>query len=727
MEDASPSPAPASIDAEVLQKRVEELQTLAATALNTTKEELLKPMPMTTAFSSSLFSDDPRRAAVHHQLQLQVLQRRMDLLPRNAQLRMLQQRHGMLRGYTVGQIRSGDADLSAKMLAFPPQPGGRALRYPVGATSGPMGMVWGGASVGCQQRRAHEPLTGHRLAEKALASRYQQLLLARRSGTLIGKESFTPHSMVASSASLPASGVSVNDQDLLHAAGNMSIPMDLPPGVTGSLVAGPPAVHHHHHYSSAVGSPRRPGSPSAAAPREIHHHHYYASAGSHTSPGEGAPASQLPSRPGTAEPALVSSPASSASRKEKGAVVATGAAMLYTPPPTPAPAKKKTLVKKGTAAKSGKKAAVKGKPAGATKVGTFKASIKGTAGATTAGVDGPAASVSAAAALTPVEASTQPLAAKEEVKAEEAEAEAEVEAEALGTELEAEKAVDEEEMMMSFKDLDTGMAAAASAETAAEEVMAAREAEEEAAALAEETATEEPPAPAPPPPLPPPLSDEAPTMEAPIALGKLRRTIEYTGKHATTHVERREALWRVFDQDGNGYISRVECCGGMFDALCDELGEAEADRVYRRYHQNALRAYQGCKEVVEMVHPRDDEFIARSEFRLLLVSLCAFATCFEVFMMIKRSADDSSRLLRSEWVEALPAIRSAGRGWADSVTLADASEELFDRIDDSAAGSITVDEFCSGVTAEEEARRANGRSPPPPSTPEAGSDAGEND
>jgi hypothetical protein len=224
----------------------------------------------------------------------------------------------------------------------------------------------------------------------------------------------------------------------------------------------------------------------------------------------------------------------------------------------------------------------------------------------------------------------------------------------------------------------------------------------------EEEAWQSPPsAPAPaPPPRPPPQAPppkaphpKAPHPKMPPPLAKFRAVFEVTEKDNPHHFEERDALWPSFDGNGSGYASLAECCGGVLAHLSRAYGR-EGEPLYRRYYRSYIRAYSDAKDAAQAVHPRDDDYVTRSEFRLLLVYLGIYATWAEVFMYIIDENGDH-RLSRDEWVRGLPRAREAGETWADSVALSSASEASFDEMDQNGGGFIDLQEFCEWVEAAE--------------------------
>ena len=213
--------------------------------------------------------------------------------------------------------------------------------------------------------------------------------------------------------------------------------------------------------------------------------------------------------------------------------------------------------------------------------------------------------------------------------------------------------------------------------------------------------------PGPPPPTPPPEHalrrnhPAAPSLppRIPTQLAKFRAALDCTERDNPYHIDKRALLWEDFDANGNGYISLAECNGGVLRVLCKMWGR-EGDGLFRRYYRSYIRAWADAKDAVAAIEPRDDDYVTRAEFRLLLVYLSLYATWFEVFRYII-DEDKDHRLSRDEWVAKLPQMVEAGQTWADSIALASATAASFDEMDQNDGGMIDLQEFCEWVEAAE--------------------------
>ena len=205
--------------------------------------------------------------------------------------------------------------------------------------------------------------------------------------------------------------------------------------------------------------------------------------------------------------------------------------------------------------------------------------------------------------------------------------------------------------------------------------------------------------------------ETGPDPSLPTSLAKFRAALDCGDAHDTDQRRRRDELWAHFDPNETEYVSLAECNGGVLDVLIHVWGK-EGHRLFKRYYRSYIRAFVDVKDATPPHVEKDEDYVARSEFRLLLVYLGLYATWYEVFMTIDGGTEgvtikDDHRLSREEWAAALPHINHAGRTWADSLALANAREEDFESVN--RGGVIGLQEFCEWVEqAEKSAGSAQG-------------------
>jgi len=199
-------------------------------------------------------------------------------------------------------------------------------------------------------------------------------------------------------------------------------------------------------------------------------------------------------------------------------------------------------------------------------------------------------------------------------------------------------------------------------------------------------------------------------------LAKFLRTFDCADKDDPEHTRLREALFLSFDSNQNGYISLAEVGGGVMLELSKTCGR-EAMQVYHRFYRSYIRAFGDAKDgaVARPGMPEDDDYVTKSEFRLLIRYLGIYATWYEVFdQFIDRGGGGVDRLdiirieadhrvQREEWERAVDKVRQAGCTWAPYVRLRDVTLEDFDAIDSNAGGYVDFREFCEWIEAGEKA------------------------
>ena len=87
-------------------------------------------------------------------------------------------------------------------------------------------------------------------------------------------------------------------------------------------------------------------------------------------------------------------------------------------------------------------------------------------------------------------------------------------------------------------------------------------------------------------------------------------------KDNPTHQQRRASLYLNFDGNENGYISLSETGGGIMQVLSNIYGQY-GQYIYKRFYRSYIRAFTDAKDASPARDQRDDDYVTRSEFRLL--------------------------------------------------------------------------------------------------------------
>eukprot|EP00992_Anisonema_acinus_P010634 TRINITY_DN6733_c1_g1_i11.p1 TRINITY_DN6733_c1_g1~~TRINITY_DN6733_c1_g1_i11.p1 ORF type:complete len:480 (+),score=88.83 TRINITY_DN6733_c1_g1_i11:54-1493(+) len=145
---------------------------------------------------------------------------------------------------------------------------------------------------------------------------------------------------------------------------------------------------------------------------------------------------------------------------------------------------------------------------------------------------------------------------------------------------------------------------------------------------------------------------------------------------STAEVRQRRELFRLFDPNGNGYLSLAEVDKGLRDIV-------QLDDVFD-CKPAIIRAFNAAKNVHKGRSRLGPDFVTRSEFRLLCVYLRRY---FELFVMFDRmDQNDDRRLGFGEFTDALPQLEK----WGVHVYYPEAQ---FNQIDKNGGGMILFDEF----------------------------------
>ncbi|KAL3686935.1 hypothetical protein R1sor_013244 [Riccia sorocarpa] len=138
----------------------------------------------------------------------------------------------------------------------------------------------------------------------------------------------------------------------------------------------------------------------------------------------------------------------------------------------------------------------------------------------------------------------------------------------------------------------------------------------------------------------------------------------------------RSKLFKQFDPNGNGYLSLSEVDKGIRDVLgLEELFEAKPA---------IIRAFNAAKSAGKSKSKLGDDFVERSEFRLILLYLRQYFELFEMFETVDTSND--RKISREEFDSGLDKLKNWG------LTVSD-PEASFNQIDTNQGGSILFAEF----------------------------------
>ena len=118
-------------------------------------------------------------------------------------------------------------------------------------------------------------------------------------------------------------------------------------------------------------------------------------------------------------------------------------------------------------------------------------------------------------------------------------------------------------------------------------------------------------------------------------------------KKTKAHKEQRDAMFKTFDPNGNGYLSLAEIERGLLVLGKDYHFLASAKTPMRRAFM-AAKAHSKSKEEDSVA----DDFVQKKEFRIFLLYLRQY---FEYFFMFKKLDRESDNKLNvEEFKQAIP-------------------------------------------------------------------------
>merc|ERR1711991_93808 len=139
---------------------------------------------------------------------------------------------------------------------------------------------------------------------------------------------------------------------------------------------------------------------------------------------------------------------------------------------------------------------------------------------------------------------------------------------------------------------------------------------------------------------------------------------------------RRRKIFNDMDMNGNGYLSLAEVDKGVRDVL-------KADHLFD-CKPAMLRAFNAVKDTAPSHTPHSDDYVTRSEFRLLMVALRQMFELWHMFELV--DTGDDRRVDQDEFTKAVPMFEKWGLKISDPAA-------TFKEVDKNGGGQILFDEF----------------------------------
>lgn len=185
----------------------------------------------------------------------------------------------------------------------------------------------------------------------------------------------------------------------------------------------------------------------------------------------------------------------------------------------------------------------------------------------------------------------------------------------------------------------------------------------------------------------------------------------------------RVQAWMALDNNGNGFVSLAEADKWIQVSLINFLGDKDkGTQIWQEYRRSFIRAF---KDAADCGHKRQikgaksgtttDDYVEKSEFRILCVYLCLYAVMFDAFALIDGydksksttsnggiGKDDDRKISPEEWVAAHSEFRDsvfvALKMCASSHSIAKAA---FKEMDLDGKGAVMLMEFCEWIKMKE--------------------------
>ena len=168
---------------------------------------------------------------------------------------------------------------------------------------------------------------------------------------------------------------------------------------------------------------------------------------------------------------------------------------------------------------------------------------------------------------------------------------------------------------------------------------------------------------------------------------------------------KRDAAWQRADPNYNGHLSLAETDGWILQTLVDARGGDDGETIWRAFRPSYIRAFNDAKDVMANKPVGSggiaeyDDYVQRSEFRLLCAYLCAYAEMYNAFAAVDGggrgvATDDDRRVTVEEFTAAYETLGAlpfvAFESGADPA-------EVFNAMDADGKGMVLLAEWCAFI------------------------------
>jgi hypothetical protein len=188
-------------------------------------------------------------------------------------------------------------------------------------------------------------------------------------------------------------------------------------------------------------------------------------------------------------------------------------------------------------------------------------------------------------------------------------------------------------------------------------------------------------------------------------LTAFKRTFERYASPSDDAVGARDEGWSRADPNGNGHLSLAEVDGWVKDELQNARGDDDGETIWRAFRPSYIRAFNDAKDVMANKPvggggiAEYDDYVQRSEFRLLCAYLCAYAEMYNAFAAVDGggrgvATDDDRRVTVEEFTAAYETL---GALPFVAFELGADPAEVFNAMDADGKGMVLLAEWCAFI------------------------------
>jgi len=178
----------------------------------------------------------------------------------------------------------------------------------------------------------------------------------------------------------------------------------------------------------------------------------------------------------------------------------------------------------------------------------------------------------------------------------------------------------------------------------------------------------------------------------------------------------RVQAWMCLDNNGNGYVSLAETGKWIKDSLTNFLENADkALIVYKSFYPSYIRAFKDAADAskdkkIKGASASTDDYVQKSEFRLLCAYLCLYGIMFDHFARIDgfgagkgtdgegiEDKSDDRRMSKEEWDAARTHFKMSPFIALKVAARKKTGGAIFTEMDADGKGKVLLNEFCQYI------------------------------